>query len=394
MPSRSHRPRRSATAPAVLAAAAALLLGPIAPGFATPGRAAVPLTASSKIEASDLTSVAVVPHSSNSFLLGDETGTVDNGSVVLHRHHGRWTTTPVNVPNDTTLNGIAAGSASTAWIVGYYYNTKAEQRIFLGRFAGGSLKRVTIKGATLGGLQAVAASSASNVWVVGETTTATSITTLAARWNGKTWKQTKVPDTVAQGPITPYAVATTGPDNTWMTGTTGGNQSVIMHWNGTTWTQTFLGGPELASINGIAASGSHAWAVGDTRTKHATGFVDRALVMRWTGSAWSSVTAPSPGGDDVLSGVAAVGSHGFGVGYYVSGKSNYHPLLVLLSGHSATQQTVAPVRHHDPVLVAAAASTKLTVAVGSYDGREDDPPSGAFAETYRHHLWSRWPLPT
>ena len=81
-------------------------------------------------------------------------------------------------------------------------------------------------------------------------------------------------------------------------------QDLILRWNGTGWKQvsapTPAGGPALLGV--AAVSARSAWAVGVIG-----GNPYRTLILHWNGTAWRRVPSPSPGSasNDVLYGVAA-----------------------------------------------------------------------------------------
>ena len=103
------------------------------------------------------------------------------------------------------------------------------------------------------------------------------------------------------------------------------------HWDGATWSAVPTPSPssEDSELHAVAAVTSNdVWAVG-VATAH--GFDDpRTLIEHWDGSAWSIVTAPSPGtGSDVLLSVTAVSpTDVWAVGYTTPTKGGRRQTLI------------------------------------------------------------------
>jgi hypothetical protein len=78
------------------------------------------------------------------------------------------------------------------------------------------------------------------------------------------------------------------------------------HYNGRKWTvvRTPNTGPNFNSFYGVAASGGHAWAVGDRLNSK---YQARALIETWNGKTWSIAHNPQPGSvRDMLFGASAL----------------------------------------------------------------------------------------
>ena len=184
-----------------------------------------------------------------------------------------------------------------------------------------------------GGLTGVADTSAGSAWAVGCTGcgigNTTSARTLILRWNGTAWTQVPSPDPGTSREIADVTAASDG--SAWAVGCTGcagadadvDARTLILQWNGTAWTQVPSPNPGTNShLNSVAATpAGTAWAVGYTNSAHA---VLRTLILRWNGNAWTTVPSPNPGRGpgmgDFLSGVAVTpAGTAWAVGYTDSG---------------------------------------------------------------------------
>ncbi len=120
-------------------------------------------------------------------------------------------------------------------------------------------------------------------------------------------------------------VAATSASNAWAVGYTGSAarpyqaKTMIVRWNGTAWTRVPAPSPAGgAYLSGVTAtSATSAWAVGATYT------TDQTLTLRWNGSAWTRVPSPSPPGHPQLTGVAATSaSNAWAVGSTIALKTS------------------------------------------------------------------------
>ena len=231
------------------------------------------------------------------------------------------------------LDGVAATSASNAWVVGCTHCFTSKGKALIEHWNGTAWKQVPSPAPAGSVLDGVAASSASDAWAVGSTGTKT----LILRWNGTAWKQVPSPGGSLSG------VAATSASNAWAVGYAGNGKTLIVRWNGAAWKQVPSPGPANSLLDGVAAtSASSAWAVGyphrgGTKTlilrwngtpgsrcparaaaspawprppsvapgRSATRI--KTLILRWNGTAWKQVPSPSPGGGglgNILFGVA------------------------------------------------------------------------------------------
>jgi len=177
--------------------------------------------------------------------------------------------------------------------------------------------------AVSGSLAGVAATSARNAWAVGHAGSAAHPRTLILRWQGRAWHKVSGTGLGASGSLA--GIAATSARNAWAVGYAGSAahpRTLILRWQGRAWHKvsgTGLGAS--GSLAGIAAtSARNAWAVGNTGSAaDSVGYGGKALILRWTGSAWHSVRCPRPGIGSVLYAVTAVSpSSAWAVGSYVT----------------------------------------------------------------------------
>ena len=244
-------------------------------------------------------------------------GTATGGKTLILRWNGTgWTTVPSPDPGTTrSITDVAAASASSAWAVGCTgcgtsTSTVTSRRALIMRWNGTAWTTVPNPGTAGSYLYSVAVAPDGTAWAVGNTDSATYVLrTLIMRWNGTAWTTVPSPNPgrgFGMGSsLTGVAVA---PDGTaWAVGNSDSNgviSALIMRWNGTAWTTVPSPSPTDSSLSGVAvAPDGTAWAVGNSGSNSVNGVIS-ALVMRWNGTAWTTVPSPSPGTGSSLSGVA------------------------------------------------------------------------------------------
>lgn len=171
-------------------------------------------------------------------------------------------------------------------------------------------------------LQAASGTAANDVWAVGAIDPGpydNSRATLAMHFDGTSWSVVPTPNPDGSGTgvdvdfVTLTDVEAITPTDAWAVGQGGsidqlGQQAVLLRWNGTAWSSVpvpRLGGPTDAnSLWGISAvSSTDIWAVGGytlygdgSNTQYGT------LLLHWDGSTWSIV----PNGCDATEDVVAI----------------------------------------------------------------------------------------
>jgi hypothetical protein len=335
-----------------MAPAAMLLAGtPSAATATTPAHVAAASTRFASLQA-----VAVAPHSKAAFALGTHGSAKGSSPYALRRKGKRWSTVKVANPEGSSLDGIAAGSKSKAWIVGSRFSSTETPLI---EALKGKKFKVSKTKLGSGELLAVAASSRKNAWAVGATETGTG---LAAHWNGRKWKLVPIPQPVSAL----SAVSTTSAKNVWALTSSDGAPAAA-HWNGHKWKITAIAavGPNLRSI--AASSAKRAWVVGSIFVPKGTSGSTKAVAYRFTGKKWKRMSAASPDAQTFLTAVAAHGKHAFAVGV---GSGNKNPLesrpVVLRLSHGKFKAVRVAKRGQASSLAAVSMSSKAAAAVGSW----------------------------
>jgi hypothetical protein len=278
------------------------------------------------------------------------------------------------------LLGVAATSVSNAWAVGWYANG-ATGGTLVERWNGTAW---TVQdspnpgGTSTDLLDGVAATSATSAWAVGAYNNGTVGGTLVERWNGTAWTVQNSPNpSGANNQSFLYGVAATSATNAWAVGyyTHGTvDRTLVERWNGTAWTVQNSPNPGGANGNRLysvaATSATNAWAVG----YYDHGTVDRTLVEHWNGSAWKLQPSPNSGGssqNNDLHAVAAISAtNAWAVGYDSKGVAGRDRTLIEHWNGSAWKLQPSPDNggFYDPHAVAAISAGDAW-AVGSYDNR-------------------------
>jgi hypothetical protein len=239
-------------------------------------------------------------------------------TLIEHYDGAKWqvVASPDPTPNDV-LYAVTAISPTDVWVVGVADNKSREGDRTLTENWNGS-KWSVVPSPGVGLLDAVAGSAPNNVWAAGFRIVDNGlkpIQNLIEHWNGTSWKTVTSPEPGA------YANGTAGitvvaPDDVWAAGQAYPTEYHFVptaeHWNGKDWTATILPGKGLnSSLADISSAGSDdVWAAGSyEKTNPEVGLVTFALIEHWNGSRWSIVPSPSPGGDSLLKGVAAVSAN-------------------------------------------------------------------------------------
>lgn len=149
-----------------------------------------------------------------------------------------------------------------------------------------------------------------------------SFPSLILHWDGRTWKQVRVPNL---GRVN--YISASSPANVWASADCG-----LLHWNGHRWAQVAYTptNAQQDSPGEVKAVGTRgAWLVGgtyDNRTQVSRGFVER-----WDGTSWHRVALPKLGDQFSLDGIDARSPHDvWTVGTDYSGGTAIPEPLILL----------------------------------------------------------------
>jgi hypothetical protein len=229
-------------------------------------------------------------------------------SVALYWNGVKWAR--VTYPGVGVPHALAASPDGGAWsIIGI--DAAGGGPATLLRWNGKSFAKVAISLPPSASLTTVGARTKSDVWVGGTYSDGLAVYPLAMHWNGKSWKQVKVPGTwgtPSQRNVMQRIVPVTA-SRVWAIRSQGAGSLLL--WNGTKWTEASM--PLGVQPYSLAEDGSGgAWVIpvptGQTRSRyyHRTG----GTWVTTYGPARNAVTTLSdisriPGGGNVL-GVGAV----------------------------------------------------------------------------------------
>jgi hypothetical protein len=217
------------------------------------------------------------------------------------------TWTKVASPNRGTVASVlqdvtSVPGTSTAWAVGYYYDSGAGTfRSLTQRYNGTAWSNVTgPPGSATGSSQLtdVDATGATNVWAIGYDGSGG----LVARYNGTSWTRISAPTSVALRGI--EAVSST---QAWAVGYSGSQATVVQRVNGA-WVKRYSlpsVGRHLSVFEGVARDPSGGiWAVGWDRDYDAPGRPVASVVVHFDGTSWTRETTPNPDDRNTLVDVA------------------------------------------------------------------------------------------
>jgi hypothetical protein len=202
-------------------------------------------------------------------------------------------------PQNNTLLGVDCVAADDCWAVASYSRDGVQQTLVQhwDGAAWGIVASPNTSPAQSNILYDVACVATDDCWVAGYFLGDTGWQTLTLHWDGAAW--TIVPSPSAAGGNNFLTdIACVAADDCWAVGfrDAGVYQTLILRWNGTAWSLVESPNTDLASENrlsGIACvAADDCWAVGLHKVD---GFLQRTLVARWDGAAWSLVASPNVG---------------------------------------------------------------------------------------------------
>ncbi|HYP40181.1 MAG TPA: hypothetical protein VEX13_07450, partial [Chloroflexia bacterium] len=210
---------------------------------------------------------------------------------------------------------------------------------------------------------------------------------------GLLWRQVSVPDPGSVENAL-YGLAAISSQEMWAVGTyrTGSSayQALLMRWSGDAWTHY----PSPSSRNNVlrgvpSLSPTDAWAVGYSYLS--TGPA-QTLIKHWDGAAWTNIPSPSPGEASALYGVTAIATNNVWAVGYQQINSRHQTLILRWNGQQWT--TVAspnPGSGGNDLNGISAISSSDIWAVGSY------AQTGSFEGTLTLHWngsqWTHVPSP-
>jgi hypothetical protein len=196
--------------------------------------------------------------------------------------------------------GVAAVASNNVWAVGETGNNGINPLIE--HWDGTKWSVVASPPLPNGGmLNGVTAISANDVWAVGSGN-------LIEHFNGTSWSV--VPPPNSSGTL--FSVSGTSSNDVWAVGQIGRHPSTeVLHWNGTAWSTVSSPSPAFDSTlhSVVALAPNNVWAVGSTNVGPT-----QTLIEHFDGTSWSVVSSPNVGGgvsnsNNALTGIAAVSAN-------------------------------------------------------------------------------------
>ena len=225
-----------------------------------------------------------------------------NGTLTQHWDGSAWSIVPSpSSPDADYLSGVAAAATNDVWAVG-----RSGTNSLALHWDGQTWSQVPLPQVGLGNnaLWGVAAVAPDDVWAVGQAFTGPWLQPLALHWDGQVWSVVPTPSGLS-GNYLLRGVTAVAPDDVWAVGS-GEGATLTMRWNGAAW--SIIPSPNGGSAdNGLtrlaATPGGDLWAVGYARDDQS---LHRALLLHWSGTAWSLVpNPPLYPGSSLLFGVVA-----------------------------------------------------------------------------------------
>ncbi len=256
---------------------------------------------------------------------------------------------------DSELHDVTCVSATTCFAVGHY-STDTETRTLVEQWNGTSWSIVPSPNPVFspsGELSGIACTSATNCFAVGSQP----FHSLIERWNGTSWS---IVDSQSDGLL--KDVACPSPTRCFAVGSQSSG-SAIETWNGTSWSldPTTINTGSLQDVSCVSTT--NCIAVGNQA------FGSALLSVRWNGTTWSQLTAPSPGGDpDGFKGffgvVCTSTTSCFGVGGY---RDTQDQLKVLIEQWNGSSWSIVQSSQRGVLREISCASAVSCFAVGDRD---------------------------
>jgi hypothetical protein len=242
----------------------------------------------------------------DAWAVGRQTVSGGTEQTLIEQWNGtKWRVVPspnpeVGVGTSDELQAVGGATANDLWAVGSYSNGSTFIAMLFEHWDGNKWSFVpppTTAGTNFA--EAVTAISSTDVWVVGNTATATN----SAHWDGKSWHF--VPTPFLQDGKAPQnfltGVSGTGANDVWASGYENNVDQLnlrdpyLLHWTGGGWTLVKVPDPgtegsQLADVT--AVSPSDVWAVGTTLQ---TDGAQLSLSERFNGTTWSVIPSLDPG---------------------------------------------------------------------------------------------------
>lgn len=306
--------------------------------------------------------------------------------LILHWTGAHWArVASPNPGSGDVLNSVSAVSRSDIWAVGEYLGSPGDVPALVLHWNGSKWARVAFRGDKDVTLTAVSARSARDAWIVGYQSNPVTggARALAARWNGRAWRQVPVPH---PGPVDFLnGIAVKSATSAWAVGQYCAarcstiaevRKAMIMRWNGRKWARVRVPATDAYDLSSIdVVSANDAWAAGlamPSRNKVTS------LILHWNGKRWSTV----PGVRGVIPQGLAFGARGDGwaLAYAVSMRWN----------GVKWRKVVIPVPETTSFTAASATNTHDVWAVGLFCPPTRCGPSGPIDTLVMHWNGRKW----
>jgi hypothetical protein len=297
-----------------------------------------------------------------------------NFRTQIQRWNGaRWAVVPSPSigPLNNVLDGVTTLSATSAWAVGYTSvngSPIAYHRALIEHWNGSTWRVVPTPraGPSDSDLWGVTALSATNAWAVGNQNTGTFPTfrfrPLVEHWNGATWQLVRVPSPPLTGTgASLFGMAATSPRNIWAVGdyaTATGFQPLVEHFNGTRWALIRAPVAGSAILSQVSLlTPTDGWAVG------LRGASTQALIEHWNGQHWATTATPAIAGSSLADVLALTPHLAWAVGSAAAPHGDTRTLIERWNGQ-AWALTPSPNRPPSSQLLGIAGTPQHLWAVG------------------------------
>jgi len=229
-------------------------------------------------------------------------GIIQHRTLALHWNGTSWsqvaTPNPGGPPGAWFLAGVSCTAASNCWAVGHHARPHGDNVNMALHWNGTSWSWAATPepDKSIGGharqLSAIRCVSKSDCWAVGFWASGEPKNLAgpeAFRWTGTKWTRVSTPKAGDYN-----GVACTGRANCWAVFSDGS-----AHWNGTRWSQvpTPHSASKFNTLLGVTcARATECWAAGILNASGADGSGELTDMLRWSGTKWTRVATPNPGG--------------------------------------------------------------------------------------------------
>ncbi|HXY71301.1 MAG TPA: hypothetical protein VEM41_02045 [Actinomycetota bacterium] len=243
-------------------------------------------------------------------------GFIGSQAASYHWDGTSWTRKHVPKLKDSALYGVSSSKSAGTWAVGGYSAGGKAAALILHR-VGSTWQQVPSASPGKGRLPTLSAVdmvSPTLGWAVGSSTDKDGNSyPLIEQWDGSSWSIVPPDPAVLYGTLEAVQADATSAMVAGSFGTQSG--ALVELWDGSAWTSVSTPAPQYTQLDAIAGNLSGTdWVVGGE-----PGGSTNVILQERAGS-WKRQSSPDPGPDnDFLSGVAAAGSHAWAVGSYRDG---------------------------------------------------------------------------